>query len=115
MDNRASDGRMRLEIHTFDPELLGALMGREPVSEGDELAFGDQARLKYERTFSRRVKHFPLILHFSIDVGSDAGACEVVNWLFERAGQRNLEKIMVEYQDARMDAEQMRNLLGGKK
>jgi hypothetical protein len=106
---------MRLEVHTFDPELLGVLMGREPVNEGDELSFSDQSQLRYERTFSRRVKHFPLILHFSVDVSSDAGACEVVNWLFERVGKRNLEKIVVEYQDVRMDAEQMRDLLGCKK
>lgn len=106
---------MRLEVHTFDPELLAILMGREDVREGEELSLSDDARLRYERTFSRRVKHFPLILHFSVDVGSDAGACEVVNWLFERVGKRNLEKIVVEYQDARMDAEQMRDLLGCKK
>ncbi len=106
---------MRLEVHTFDPELLTALMSREPVREGDELALSAQARLRYERTFSRRVKHFPIILHFSVEVDSDEGAGEVVSWLFERVGKRNLEKIVVEYQDARMDAEQMRDLLGGKK
>jgi hypothetical protein len=106
---------MKLEIHTFDPELLSMLMGREPVNEGDELSLNGGATLRYERTFSRRVKHFPLILHFSVEVDSDAGACEVVNWLFEHAEKRNLEKITVEYQDVRMDAEQMRNLLGCKK
>ena len=106
---------MRLEVHTFDPELLTALMSREPVCEGDELALSARARLKYERTFSRRVKHFPIILHFTVEIDSDEGACEVVSWLFERVGKRNLEKIVVEYQDARMDAEQMRDLLGCKK
>lgn len=106
---------MKLEVHTFDPELIAALMGKEDVSDGDELDLSDQAHLRYERTFARRVKHFPLILHFTVEVGSDQGACEVVAWLFERAGKRNLEKILVEYQDARMDAEQMRDLLGCKR
>jgi hypothetical protein len=106
---------MKLEVHTFDPELLTVLMSREPVSEGDEMVLSARARLRYDRTLSRRVKHFPLILHFTVEIDSDEGACEVVAWLFERAGKRNLEKIVVEYQDARMDAEQMRDLLGCKK
>jgi hypothetical protein len=106
---------MKLEVHTFDRELLSVLMGKETVSEGDELALSDKARLRYDRALSRRVKHFPIILHFTVEIDSDEGACAVVTWLFERVGKRNLEKIMVEYQHARMDAEQMRNLLGCKK
>jgi hypothetical protein len=35
--------------------------------------------------------------------------------LFDRVGKRSLEKIMVEYQDVRMDAEQMKSLLGCRK
>jgi hypothetical protein len=46
---------MRLEVHTFDPELINVLMGREEVIEGDKLALSDGAHLVYERTFSRRV------------------------------------------------------------
>ncbi len=106
---------MRLEVHTFDPELISVLMDKEGVSEGDELVLSDLAHLRYERTFSRRVRHFPIILHFTVEIDSDEGACQVVAWLFDRIGKRNLEKIMVEYQDARMDAEQMRALLGCKK
>ncbi|MGE5379396.1 MAG: hypothetical protein ACM3L5_00815 [Candidatus Saccharibacteria bacterium] len=106
---------MKLEVHTFDPELINILMGREPVREGDELLLSGGARLVYERTFARRVKHFPLIIHFSVNVDSDQGACDVVKWLFDRVGKRNLEKIVVEYQDVRMDAEQMKYLLGCKK
>jgi hypothetical protein len=103
---------MRLEVHTFDPELINVLMGKEQVKEGDELVLSDGAHLVYERTFARRVKHFPIILHFSVNVATDQGACDVVKWLFDKAGKRGLEKIMVEYQDVRMDAEQMRCLLG---
>jgi hypothetical protein len=36
----------------------------------------------------------------------------VVGWLFEQAGKKNIEKVIVEYKDVRMDAEQMRQLLG---
>ena len=102
---------MKLEVHTFDPELLILLMGKDPVAEGDELRLSENASLRYERTFSRKVKHFPIILHFSVGVSTAEGADQVVNWLFERAGKRNLEKIVVEYQDTRMDPGQLRDLL----
>ncbi len=102
---------MKLEVHTFDPELLNVLMGRDEVQEGDSLILGEDAHLRYERTFSRRVKTFPRILHFTVEVGTDKGACAVVDWLFSRIGRRNLEKIVVEYRDVRMDSEEMRRSL----
>jgi hypothetical protein len=101
---------MKLEVHTFDPDLLSSLMGSEAVREGDSLTL-DHARLIYERTFARRVKVFPSIIHFTVEVGDDKGACAVVEWLFSHVGKMNLEKIVVEYKDVRMDAEEMRRTL----
>lgn len=103
---------MKLEVHTFDPELINVLMRKDAVPEGDSILLGEDVRLTFVRTFSGRVRHFPLILHFNVELLSEQGACRVVGWLFDMAGQRSLEKIMVEYQDVRMDAEQMKRLLG---
>ena len=104
---------MRLEIHTFDPELLAVLMGRDTVKEGDELPLADGSTLRYERTFGRRVKHFPLILHFSVEIRSESGPADIAEWLFDRAGRRNIEKVLVDYQDARLDASLLQGLLQG--
>ena len=103
---------MKLEVHTFDPELICVLMGMGAVPEGCDLALGDDAYLTYRRMFTGRVKHFPIILHFDVELRSERGACRVVDWLFERSTGRNVEKVVVEYQDVRMDAAQMRILLG---
>ena len=103
---------MKLEVHTFDPDLIFTLMGKELVPEGEVLDIDEDARLTYVRTFTGRVKHFPQILHFEVEMRSEEGPCKVVGWLFEQAGKRNIEKVMVEYKDVRMDAEQMRQLLG---
>jgi hypothetical protein len=102
---------MKLEVHTFDPELLNLLMGKDEVLEGDSMTLNENALLKYERTFSRKVKAFPRILHFTVEVGNDEGACAVVDWLFNQVDKRNLEKIVIEYRDVRMDAEEMKRLL----
>jgi hypothetical protein len=102
---------MKLEVHTFDPELICVLMGMGSVPEGCDLALGDDAYLTYRRMFTGRVKHFPIILHFDVELRSERGACRVVDWLFERSTGRNVEKVVVEYQDVRMDAAQMRILL----
>jgi hypothetical protein len=103
---------MKLEVHTFDPELITTLMGRKSVPEGDVLDLDQDARLIYIRTFTGRVKHFPQILHFEVELRSEEGPCKVVGWLFEKAGKKSIVKVMVEYKDVRMDAEQMRQLLG---
>jgi hypothetical protein len=102
---------MNLEVHTFDPELLCVLMNRQSVAEGCTMMLGGDAILTYRRTFRGRVKQFPSILHFEVELISDQGACQVVDWLFEVTKGRNVEKIMVDYQNVRMDAVQMRSLL----
>ncbi len=103
---------MKLEVHTFDPELIYVLMGKGTVPEGCDLVLGGDAHLTFRRMFMGRVKHFPIILHFDVELLSERGACTVVGWLFERSAGRNVEKVVVEYQDVRMDASQMRILLG---
>jgi hypothetical protein len=102
---------MKLEVHTFDPELLEVLMGKQSVNEGEVRTLGKDVQLTYLRTFSGRVKHFPFILHFDVYITSPDGPCKVVDWLFEQAGRRNIVKVMVEYQDVKMDAQQMRQML----
>lgn len=96
--------RMRLEVHTFDPELINALMERSTVPEGEALELGNDARLTYVRTFIGRVKHFPLIIYFEVEVLTEAGAATVSSWLFDLVGRRNIEKVLVDYQDIKMDA-----------
>ncbi len=96
--------RMRLEVHTFDAELINALMEKGAVQEGEALELGRDARLTYVRTFVGRVKHFPQIIYFEVEVLSDTGAAMVSSWLFNMVGKRNIEKVMVEYQDVKMDA-----------
>lgn len=102
---------MRLEVHTFDPELLTRMMEKDPVPEGLVATISSEASLRYERTFSRRVKEFPRILHFAVDVASEEGACHVVEWFLERTSGRSVEKVVVEYQDVRMDVQEMKRLL----
>ena len=102
---------MKLEVHTFDPELICVLMEMGTITEGCTLVLGEDAHLIFRRMFTGRVKHFPIILHFDVELLSELGACKVVDWLFERSTGRNVEKIVVEYQDVRMDAAQMRALL----
>ncbi len=101
-----------MEVHTFDPELLVVLMGEGAVPDGRTVTLGEDAQLTFCRMFRGRVKAFPIVLHFEVELRSDQGACRVVDWLFERCTGRNVEKVMVEYQDVRMDAAQMRQLLG---
>ena len=72
---------------------------------------GNDARLTYRRRFTGRVKHCPFTIHFDADLLSEEGACHLVKWLFEVTKGRNAERTEVGYQDVRMDAEQMRNLL----
>lgn len=103
---------MKLEVHTFDPELICALMGKVTVPEGCDMVLDEDAHLTFRRMFKGRVKDFPIILHFDVELLSERGACMVVDWLFERSNGRNVEKVVVEYQDVRMDAAQMRILLG---
>jgi len=95
---------MKLEVHTFDPELICALMGKETVREGEVLELGGDARLVYVRTFTGRVKHFPQILHFEVELLSAQGPCAVSAWLFGQVGRRSIDRILVDYQDIRMDA-----------
>ncbi|MDW5562848.1 MAG: hypothetical protein SA339_06435 [Methanomassiliicoccus sp.] len=102
---------MKLEIHTFDPELINALMGKQPVLEGEVLELGSDACLIYVRTFSGRVKHFPYILHFEVVLLSEVGASSVSAWLFQHVGSRNVERVLVDYQDTKLDMGRMIGLL----
>lgn len=102
---------MKLEIHTFDPELINALMNRQDVPEGEVLELGGVARLIYVRTFSGRVKHFPRVIHFEVEIIGDGGACTVSTWLSEHVGRSSIDRILVEYQDVKMDLDRMRCLL----
>jgi hypothetical protein len=106
---------VKLEIHTFDPELVNALMGRQEVPEGEVLEMGGDARLIYERTFTGRVKHFPRVIHFEVEILGDGGASTVSSWLSEHIGRKSIDRILVEYQDVRMDLDRMRRLLGGER
>lgn len=101
---------MRLEVHTFDRELLSRLMGQEEVPEGSELSL-EGVRLRYERTFTGRVRAFPQILYFDIEVRSDEAASAAVDWFMGRTSGRAVEKVVVSFEDTRMDAQEMRRLL----
>lgn len=106
---------MKLEVHTFDPELINVLMGRRQVSEGEVLELGSDARLVYLRTFSGRVKHFPRVIHFEVEILGDGGASAVSEWLFGHVGRNSIDRIMVDYQDVKMDLDRMRGILGGER
>ncbi len=106
---------MKLEIHTFDPELINAMMGRQDVPEGEVLELGGDARLVYVRTFSGRVKHFPRVIHFEVEILGDSGASTVSSWLSEHVGRNSIDRILVEYQDVKMDLDRIRGLLGGER
>lgn len=102
---------MKLEVHTFDPELINALMRKPEVPEGEVLELGE-ARLTYVRTFSRRVKHFPRIIHFDVELLGDGGPSIVSAWLFEQVGRHSIEAIIVDYQDVKLDPERTMETLG---
>ena len=102
---------MKLEVHTFDPELLCALMSVEPVPEGEMLELDGDARVVYVRTFTGRVKHFPQILHFEVELLNEKGPTSVSEWLFSHIGRRSIDRILVDYQDIRMDAARFRDAL----
>jgi|GEM_PF-2696694 len=101
---------MRLEVYTFDRELPSLLMGPEP-SEGAEVIPCDGARLRYERTFAGRVRDFPQIHYFDVEVRSEQAAATVVDWFMERTRGRAMEKVVVNFENTRMDAQEMRRLL----
>jgi hypothetical protein len=102
---------MKLEVHTFDPEFVNALMRKQPVPEGEVLELGSDARLVYVRTFSGRVKHFPQIVHFDVELLTDRGSGMISSWLFEHVGRRSIERILVDHQDIKLDVDRLRDAL----
>ncbi len=96
---------MRMEVHTFDNELANYLLGREELRGGEGVDISPHAHLRYERTFTRRVRTFPLILHFSLEVESEEGAREAAEWLTSCCCNKNVEKVVVEYRDIPLDVQ----------
>jgi hypothetical protein len=89
--------RFKVEVHTFNKELASNLMGRELLQGGEEMPITEEVRLRYERTFVRKVPSFPQIVHFSIEIASNDEAKKVAEWFESVLCGMNVEKIVIDY------------------
>ncbi len=101
---------MRLEIHTFDRELLSYLFEREEVSQGEELKLPG-CSLKYDRTFSPRVVHFPQIIHFEVLIGEREGASNLAEWMYCRLKKKQVERLVIDSSDIAFEPACVRKVL----
>ncbi len=101
---------MKLEIHTFDKELLPFLFQKEVVSPGEEVRLPG-CSLKYDRTFSPRVVHFPQILHFEIELRDEEGPSNLVEWMKCRLKKKQVERLLIDSVEVPFEAANMKRIL----
>jgi hypothetical protein len=101
---------MRLEIHTFDRGLLSYLFEKEEVSQGEELKLPGFS-LKYDRTFSPRVVHFPQIIHFEVLMTERNGPSELAEWMYYRLKKKQVERLLIDSSDVAFELNYMRKVL----
>ena len=94
---------VRVEIHTFDKELLAHLFGAESVQPGDEIK-EPGFLLRYERTFARKVIHFPQILHLCLYLSDKSSSQHAAAWLMSHLKKKQVEKLALDGVEVQFDA-----------
>ena len=101
---------MKLEIHTFDKELLTFMFAKENVLEGEQIILPGVV-LKYDRTLIRKVVHFPRIIHFELEVTNNDGPSNFAEWMNCRLKKKQVERILVESTEIPFDEASIRTAL----
>ena len=101
---------MRLEIHTFDKDMLPYLFGKEEIGQGEEIKLLG-CSLKYDRTFRPRVIYFPQIIHFEVQINDIEGPSSLAEWMNCHLRKKQVERLMIDSSDVIFEIARVKKVL----